>query len=63
MRRPVVDDDAPGGVGNVTADGNGVLYFSKSWKKQDPSGRWVKAEARPLPVLQRPGAVVDARVV
>jgi Phage major capsid protein E len=60
---PVVDDDAPGGVGNIDAGGSGVLYFSKSWKKQDPSGRWVKVEARPLPVLQRPGAVVDATVV
>jgi len=60
---PVVDDDAPGGVGNIGANGQGVLYFSKSWKKQDPSGRWVKVETRPLPVLQRPGAVVDATVV
>lgn len=60
---PVVDEDAPGGVGNVTADGNGVLYFSKSWQEKDPSGRWIKGEARPLPVLQRPDAVVDATVV
>jgi len=60
---PVVDDDAPGGVGNVDENGNGVLFFSKSWKEEDPSGRWIKVEARPLPVLQRPGAVVDAKVV
>ena len=60
---PVVDDDAPGGVGNIDVNGNGVLFFSKSWKEQDPSGRWIKAETRPLPVLQRPGAVVDAKVV
>jgi hypothetical protein len=60
---PVVDEDAPGGVGNVDAEGNGVLFFSKSWKEQDPSGRWIKAEARPVPVLQRPGAVVDAIVI
>jgi len=60
---PVVDDDAPGGVGNVDANGNGVLFFAKSWKKQDPSGRWIKGECRPLPVLQRPDAVVDAIVV
>ena len=60
---PIVDDDAPGGVGNVDENGNGVLYFSKSWKEEDPSGRWIKVEARPLPVLQRPGAVVDAKVV
>jgi len=60
---PVVDDDAPGGVGNTDANGNGVMFFSKSWTKQDPSGRWIKAEGRPLPVLQRPDAVVDATVV
>jgi len=60
---PVVDDAAPGGVGNVDQNGNGVLFFSKSWKEEDPSGRWIKVEARPLPVLQRPGAVVDAKVV
>lgn len=60
---PIVDDDAPGGVGNIDADGNGALYFSKSWKEEDPSGRWIKAETRPLPVLQRPGAVVYAKVV
>jgi hypothetical protein len=60
---PIVDDDAPGGVGNIGAGGNGVLYFSKSWKEQDPSGRWIKAETRPLPVLQRPGAVIYAKVL
>jgi hypothetical protein len=60
---PIVDDDAPGGVGNIGATGAGVLYFSKSWKENDPSGRWIKAETRPLPVLQRPGAVVYAKVL
>lgn len=60
---PVVDDDAPGGVGNIDANGAGALYFSKSWKKQDPSGRWIKAECRPLPVLQRPDAIIDATAV
>lgn len=60
---PIVDDDAPGGIGNIGADGNGVPYFSKSWKEQDPSGRWIKAETRPLPVLQRPGAVIYAKVL
>lgn len=60
---PVVDDDAPGGVGNIGPDGQGVLYFSKSWKEKDPSGRWIKAETRPLPVLQRPGAVIYAKVL
>ena len=64
---PVVDDDAPNGVGNVTYDQSGnpvpALFFSKSWKIQDPSGRWVKVESRPLPVLKRPGAVITATAV
>ena len=60
---PIVDDDAPGGVGNVGGDGRGAMFFSKSWKEDDPSGRWIKVEARPLPALQRPGAVVCAKVI
>jgi hypothetical protein len=64
---PVVDDDAPNGVGNITFDKNGspvpALFFSKSWKVQDPSGRWIKVESRPLPVLKRAGAVITATVV
>jgi hypothetical protein len=57
---PVIDEEAPQGVGNV---GPGEMFFSKSWTEKDPSGRWLKAESRPLPVLQRPGAVVFAKVV
>jgi hypothetical protein len=60
---PVVDDAAPGGVGNVGAGGAPAMFFSKSWKKEDPSGRWIKCESRPLPVLKRPGAVVNATVI
>jgi hypothetical protein len=60
---PVVDSKAPNGVGNITSKGQGELYFSKSWEEEDPSGRWVKAETRPLPALQRPDAIVDATVV
>lgn len=59
---PVVDAAAPGGVGNMV-NGKGALFFSKSWKEEDPDGRWIKCEARALPVLQRPGAVVVAKVV
>ncbi|SDO04029.1 Phage major capsid protein E [Desulfonauticus submarinus] len=59
---PIVDKNAPGGVGNVVS-GKPVMYFSKSWDVEDPDGRWIKAESRPLPALQRPGAVVDAIVV
>ena len=57
---PVVDSDAEGGVGN---SGLGEMFFSKSWDEKDPSGRWIKTEARPLPVLQRPDCVVYAKVV
>lgn len=57
---PVIDSDAPGGVGNP---GQGRMFFAKSWDEKDPSGKWIKAEGRPLPVLQRPGAVVYAKVV
>lgn len=60
---PVVDDDAPDGVGNVDENGGGQMFFSKSWPVKDPSGRWVKCESRPLPVLKRPGAVVTATVI
>ena len=64
---PVVDDEAPNGVGNITFNQAGnpvpVLFFSKSWPEKDPSGRWVKVESRPLPVLQRPGAVISAKAV
>ncbi len=59
---PIVDKRAPGGVGN-TISGKPVMYFSKSWDEEDPDGKWIKVESRPLPVLQRPGAVVDAIVV
>lgn len=59
---PVVDDDAPGGVGNIGEGGQGQLFFSKSWQEKDPSGRWIKAETRPLPVVMRPDAIVFATV-
>ena len=60
---PVLSKKAPGGVGNVDPSGKGVLYFSKSWEEEDPEGQWIQVEARPLPVLQRPGAVIYAKVV
>lgn len=56
----VVDEDAHGGVGQ---GGTGQLFFSKSWKEEDPSGRWIKGESRPLPVLQRPDAIVVATAI
>ena len=60
---PVVDDDAPFGVGNVSEKNRPQLFFSKSWKENDPSGRWIKCESRPLPVLRRPGGVIFATTV
>lgn len=57
---PVIDLKASGGVGSgQKAD----LFFSKSWEDEDPSGRWVKVESRPLPVLYRPECIVYATVV
>ena len=63
---PVVDTNAPDGVGNIIRgrqDAKPALYFAKTWDEEDPSGKWIKAETRPLPVLQRPGAVIYAKVV
>jgi hypothetical protein len=57
---PIIDEEAPGGVGN---DGEGQIFFAKSWTEKDPSGRWVKGEGRPLPVMHRVGSVVYATVV
>ncbi len=47
---PVVDLEAGGGVGS---DGKPQIFFSKMWDEEDPSGKWVKVEGRPLPVLGR----------
>ncbi|MFH1136574.1 MAG: major capsid protein [Pseudomonadota bacterium] len=60
---PVVNTKAPGGVGNVDENGRGVMFFAFSWDKDDGSARWIQVETRPLPVLQRPGAVVRATVI
>lgn len=58
----VVDEDAPNGMGNVDVNGRPTLFFSKSWVEKDPSGRWIKVESRPLPVLKRPNAIIKATV-
>jgi len=55
----VVDEEDQGGVGN---DGAPTLLFSNSWVEKDPSGRWIKVESRPLPVVKRPDAIVHATV-
>lgn len=56
---PIVDLKAAGGVGNGKP---GQVFFSKSWEVQDPSQRWVKGEARPLPALFMPEAIIWAQV-
>jgi hypothetical protein len=60
---PIMDLNAPNGVGNVGAGGRGMMFYSSSHDSWDPSGKWIKTEARPLPVLKRPGAVIIADVV
>lgn len=59
MYAPTVDLSDPNGVGKGQA---AAMFFSKSWEEQDPSGRWIKAEARPLPALLKPECVVYAKV-
>ena len=59
---PIVDLNAPGGIGNVTTANKTAMYFSKIWDVPDPSGKWLMVETRPLPVLQRPDAVIIATV-
>ncbi len=57
---PVVDLDAAAGVGKgKKAD----VFFSKMWDVKDPSGKWIKVEARPLPVFFQPLCVVWATVI
>ena len=57
---PVVDLKASGGVGKGK---EAQVFFSKSWEVEDPSGRWVKVEARPLPVLFQPECVIWGEVI
>lgn len=57
---PVVDLEAADGVGTGAPAG---VFFAKAWEDKDPSGRWLKVESRPLPVLYRPGCVVFADVL
>jgi len=57
---PVVDLDAPGGVGGGQP---AEIFFSKQWKKEDPSGIWTKVEARPLPVIFQPECIIWATVI
>ena len=56
---PVIDLKAEGGVGTGK---DPEIFFSKSWEEEDPSGRWIKVESRPLPVLIQPECVIFATV-
>lgn len=38
------------------------LIYAKSWLEDDPEVLWIKLEARPLPIVRRPGAIVYATV-
>jgi len=57
---PVVDLKAATGVGKGK---EAQIFFSKMWEVEDPSGQWIKVEARPLPVFFRPLCVVYAQVI
>jgi hypothetical protein len=56
---PVVDLDSEGGVGSGK---EAEIFFSKSWDEKDPSGKWLKVESRPLPVLFQPECIIFATV-
>jgi len=60
---PIMNMDVSGGIGNVGSGGKGVMIYSDSKTEWDPSGRWIRTECRPLPVLKRPGAVIIADVI
>lgn len=52
---PTEDFADPNGVGKGRPASE---IFSKMWEQEDPSGLWIKAESKPLPVLLRPGIIV-----
>lgn len=57
---PVVDFDAATGVGKNEIP---EMFFSKMWPNPDPSGHYIKVEARPMPILYKPKCIVCAKVV
>jgi hypothetical protein len=59
---PVINSEVAGGVGNTTRIGTGVMFAADTWLEKDPNGRMISIEGRPLPVLKRPGAVINAVV-
>lgn len=57
---PPEDLKAPHGLGTGKLP---EVYFAKSWEEEDPSVRWIKSEACPLPLVKRPGCIVAAKVI
>jgi hypothetical protein len=57
---PVEDFAAADGIGSGQLPD---VLFAKSWETEDPSARGIKAEARPLPLVKRPGCIVYAKVL
>lgn len=57
---PPEDFEAPNGIGSGKEPS---VFFAKSWDEKDPSVKWIKTEARPLPVIKRPGCIVYAKVL
>lgn len=57
---PPEDFKAPDGIGSGQLPD---VFFAKSWEEEDPSVRWIKTEARPLPLIKRPGCIVYAKVL
>ena len=57
---PQVRLNAPGGVGTGRLP---EMFYSESWEVNDPSGRTLMVEARPLPVVHVPEAILYAQPV
>lgn len=49
--------------GGVGQGGTASMIYSDSWEEKDPSGRWIRVESRPLPVLFKTEAIVVAKPV
>jgi hypothetical protein len=49
--------------GGVGSGGNASMIYSDSWEERDPSGRWIRVESRPLPVLFKTESIIYAKPV
>ncbi|MBF0424328.1 MAG: major capsid protein [Magnetococcales bacterium] len=63
---PIVDEEGVAGIGSTAPDPQGQprlqRLFSRSWREEDPAARWIKVEARTLPILRRPTSVMRVTV-